>query len=183
MKKKIVITGRKLHDIGYRYFLMEAALNYGIERFRAVNVLNHKQEVDVFVDGEGEQLREYFEHVKSSFHPDAEVDEVDWQDYAGYVPKIESFALVFNVGQSRKLIEIGKAIKEDTALLPSIKEDTSAIKEDTSAIREDTALLPSIKEDTHAIKKNTESMPEMFTRIFDELDKISKALIKAGIER
>jgi len=36
---------------------MEAALNHGIEKFRAVNVLNHKQEVDVFVEVEEKQLK------------------------------------------------------------------------------------------------------------------------------
>ncbi len=42
-KMKLVVAGDKVYGIGYRYFLMEAALNHGIERFRAVNVLNHQQ--------------------------------------------------------------------------------------------------------------------------------------------
>ena len=107
-KVKVVIAGEEVHGIGYRYFLMEAALNSGIERFRAVNVLNHLQEVHVFVAGEKDQLQEFYDFVSTNFPADASVKEVTRHEYRGYIPKIDSFALVFNVGQMRTFIEVGK---------------------------------------------------------------------------
>ena len=37
MGKKITITGSKIFDIGYRYFLLEQALSFGIERLLGKN--------------------------------------------------------------------------------------------------------------------------------------------------
>lgn len=76
-------------------------------------------------------------------------------------------------------INILKLVKEDTS---AIKRDTSAIKEDTSAIKRGTALLPSIKEDTSGIRRNTEGVPDTFSKVLDDLDRIKKALNEAGID-
>jgi len=46
----------------------------------------------------------------SNFPPDAEVDKVKIEDYKGYVPKLETFALVSNIEQARKFIEYGKQV-------------------------------------------------------------------------
>ncbi|RLI79408.1 hypothetical protein DRP05_03880 [Archaeoglobales archaeon] len=108
MGLKITISGEKVHDIGYHYYLMENALAFGIEKFRTINVKDEKQTVIVFVDGEDEAVKEFSEFVKTNYPPDAIVDEVKIEDYKGYVPKIETFASVFNVGQSRKFIEEAK---------------------------------------------------------------------------
>ncbi len=111
MGKKLTITGSKIFDIGYRYFLAENALGFGIERFRAVNLRNEGKLL-VFVDGDGEALNEFVEFAKSSFPEDAQVDSVEVEDYKGYVPKIDQFLLLFNVQQSRKFIEIGKEVRD-----------------------------------------------------------------------
>ena len=63
MKKKIKIIGSKVHDIGYRYFLMENALAFGIEKFRAVNVEDGKQVVEVYVEGDDEAVNGFFSSV------------------------------------------------------------------------------------------------------------------------
>ena len=48
MKTQAVITGSKLHDVGYRVFLLQKALDYGILRFNARNEVSHeKQQVIV----------------------------------------------------------------------------------------------------------------------------------------
>jgi len=54
---KITIAGKRVHDIGYRYYLMENALAFGIERFRAVNIVKDKQVVEVFVEGEDDSIK------------------------------------------------------------------------------------------------------------------------------
>ena len=110
--KKITITGSKIFDIGYRYFLVEGALGIGIERFRAVNLRNEGKLL-VFVDGDEEALKEFAEFAKNNFPKDAQVDNIEVEDYKGYVPKIDQFLLLFNVQQSRKFIEIGKEVRDE----------------------------------------------------------------------
>ena len=97
---------------------MENALAFGIEKFRAVNIEDDRQIVEVYVEGEDEAVNEFCRFAKSNFPHDAVVDEVRVEDYAGYVPKLEAFALIFNVGQSRKFIEYGKQVlnKQDKML-------------------------------------------------------------------
>lgn len=37
MKQKVKITGPKVHDVGYRYFLMSNAIDLGLKGFQARN--------------------------------------------------------------------------------------------------------------------------------------------------
>lgn len=52
MKLRIRIIGPKVHDVGYRYFLMSMAMANGIRRFEAHNIERcTEKEVLVLVDG------------------------------------------------------------------------------------------------------------------------------------
>jgi len=42
MKKKIIIVGPKMYNIGYRDFLMENSLAFGIEKFEVVNIVRDR---------------------------------------------------------------------------------------------------------------------------------------------
>ena len=68
---------------------------------------------------------------------------------------------------------------ETIEILKDVKKDTSAMIEKQDETIE---ILKDVKKDTSAINNNTKNMPDMLPRIFDELDRIKKALIKAGIE-
>jgi len=185
-KMKVVIAGEKVHGIGYRYFLMEAALNSGIEHFRAVNVLNHKQEVHVFVAGEKDQLQEFYEFVSTNFPEDAKVREVKRHDYKGYIPKIDSFALVFNVGQMRTFIEVGKSLegkidisleKQDAMLE---KQDQMLEKQDEmlSKQEEHIELTKEIVYETKHISAKQEELIDIAIKSGEKLDSISRAEIE-----
>jgi acylphosphatase len=39
-KLRIIITGPKVHEVGYRYWLMNQAMALGIEGFNATNVID-----------------------------------------------------------------------------------------------------------------------------------------------
>ena len=171
-KMKLVIAGDKVHGIGYRYFLMEAALNSGIEHFRAVNVLNHQQEVHVFVAGEKEQLQEFYEFVSTNFPADASVKGVTRHDYRGYIPKIESFALVFNVGQMRTFIEVGKSLER--------KIDKSLEKQDLMLEKQDSMLS---KMDEMLIKQDLmlEKQDAMLSKQDEMLNKMDEMLKKQDL--
>ena len=56
-------------------------LQFGIEKFRAVNTVKDRQVVEVYVEGNDESINKFCEFIKSNFPPDAEVDEVKIEDY------------------------------------------------------------------------------------------------------
>ncbi len=178
MKRKITITGMRVHDIGYRYFLMENALAFGIEKFRAVNIEDEKQIVEVYVEGGGEAVNEFCKFAKSNFPPDAVVDEVRVEDYTGYIPKIEAFALVFNIGQSRKFIEYGKQVlgKQDKMLE---KQDKMLEKQDETikAVKEVGEKVDKVGEKVDALRQDLKAyLDERFRKIEMEIERIKEAV-------
>jgi len=164
MKAKITIEGRKVQDVGYRYFLAEAALSFGIERFRAVNVGDNR--VVAFVEAESDAVNEFYEFARSNFPSGADVEAVRLEDYDGYIPKIESFALVFNIGQSRKFIEIGQRVEF------SIKEESQKTRDElrTVIVEESEKTRETIKEESQKTRD------ELRTVIVEESEKTRETI-------
>ncbi|MEA2046443.1 MAG: acylphosphatase [Euryarchaeota archaeon] len=129
MKIKIIIRGDKVHGIGYRYFMMENAMALGVERFGAVNLVSDKEVVQIIAEGEEDVIGEFCKFARANFPRDATVDRIDMEDYRGCVPKIETFALVFNIGQTMKFIEDAKMVVETT-----IKDESGKAIEDIVAL-------------------------------------------------
>lgn len=97
-KRKAVVEGPKVHDVGYRFFAMEGAVAHGIEKFRAVNRVGEAQEVHVYFEGEEEGVESYSGFLRREAPEDAEVSDVAFEEFEGTVPPIDLFALVFNAG-------------------------------------------------------------------------------------
>jgi len=187
MGLKIIITGEKTHDIGYRYFLMESALAHGIERFSARNLREEAEVVQVLVEGDKEALEQFYDFVKTTYPEEAKVKKITAEEYKGYIPKIESFALVFNVGQSRKFIKIGRSVdgkldKIDGKLdridnrLESM--DGKLDKIDGKLDRIDNRL----ESMDGKLDKTNKLLEARFSNLEKEIERIKKALIRAGIE-
>ncbi len=163
MGKKITITGSKIFDVGYRYFLVEQALGCGIERFRAVNLRNEGKLL-VFVEGDEEALNKFAEFAKSNFPKDAQVDNIEVEDYKGYVPKIDQFLLLFNVQQSRKFIEIGKEVGDK---VDKVAEKVDKVAEKVDQAREE------LGEKIDMLRTDLKTyMNERFRKIEEEIARI-----------
>lgn len=62
MKLKIKITGPKVPDVGYRYFLMNNAIDMGLKGFHASNRTGEKEpEVIALVEGDDETIADFRE--------------------------------------------------------------------------------------------------------------------------
>ena len=131
MKIKIIIKGDKVHDIGYRYFMMENAMALGIDRFGAVNLVSDKEVVQTITEGEDAVIGEFCEFARANFPRDAAVDRIDMENYRGCVPEIETFAQFFNIGQTMKFIEGARVVE-------------TAIKDESGKAREDLIALGTI---------------------------------------
>lgn len=90
---KIKITGPKVHDVGYRYFLMCMAMSNRIRMFEAHNTESDgSQEVLVFVDADEKAVDAFREQVKIKRPAHSNVSNISFADYDGEVMTIGEYA-------------------------------------------------------------------------------------------
>ncbi|MEM4292486.1 MAG: acylphosphatase [Archaeoglobaceae archaeon] len=107
MAYRITIKG-KVHEVGYRLFLLEEADSLFIPFFDARNVkINGKEALIVLVDGDKEQLEQFIEFVKKNRPEMAVVEEISVEEFKGRVRDIEKFRASFNTSQLSKIVQVG----------------------------------------------------------------------------
>ncbi|NPV61704.1 MAG: hypothetical protein HPY61_03575 [Methanotrichaceae archaeon] len=105
MKLKVKITGPKVHDVGYRCFLMSMAMNSGIRRFEAHNTNGPEGEkVLVLVDGDKEGIDAFRTMIKTERPDRSEVSNIIFDDFDGEVMRIGEYAQFCFAAQLNKLI-------------------------------------------------------------------------------
>ena len=119
MKMQASIAGNPVHGVGYRVFLLQKALEYGIQRFNARNEVSHeKQRVIVRAEGEPAMIEEFCSFIRSESPPDAIISDISFQEYTGYVISIIDYMHLIQVEHLSKgipaIISIDK--KQDQML-------------------------------------------------------------------
>ncbi len=182
MKLKIAITGPKVNDVGYRYFLLGIAMSNRIRMFEAHNMRSSEgQAVLAFADGDEEAIKAFCTQVETERPARSEVSNIVFDDFQGEVMRIGEYAQFCATIQLNKAIPVLldmrddlRAVRKNTDLIPQIKENTDAIpqiKENTDAIpqiKANTDAIPQIKANTDAIpqiKANTDAIPQVLGEI------------------
>ncbi|VUT26406.1 MAG: Acylphosphatase [Candidatus Methanolliviera sp. GoM_oil] len=89
MRLKAIISGR-VHDVGYRVFLTNIALEFGIDRFNVFNTfIEGKESVVCLIDAEEEILKGLKERINTQRPDGAIIEEIKYTDYKNTVPPIE----------------------------------------------------------------------------------------------
>jgi len=119
MKTQAVITGSKVHDVGYRIFLLQKALRFGLLRFDASNeVIRGMSQVVVLAEGEPAIIEAFCSCIRSEYPPDAIVSDVSFEEYSGYIISLDNYQHLIQVEQMNKgvhaIISIDK--KQDRML-------------------------------------------------------------------
>ncbi|MDO9035085.1 MAG: acylphosphatase [Methanoregula sp.] len=119
MKMQASITGNPVQGVGYRVFLLQKALGYGIQRFDARNEMSHeKQQVIVRAEGEPAMIEEFCSFILTESPPSAIISDISFQEYTGYVISIIDYMHLVQVEQLSKgipaIISIDK--KQDRML-------------------------------------------------------------------
>ena len=128
MKLKIKITGPKVHDVGYRYFLMSNAIDMGLKGFHARNRTSEKgPEVTALVEGDEETIADFRKLVETQKPDHSQVSSIAFEDYVGDVMKTESYAQICSA------IQLNKAIP----VLLEIRDNTKNTLEEIKGLRED----------------------------------------------
>jgi|GEM_PF-2366563 len=119
VKKRIIIKGNKVHNIGYRPFLMEKAQELKILNFHAKNIKeDRKQVVDVRVGGEGTKIDNFLKFVDENRPEYAEVESTSVEEYEGDILTLKEFSRVFSASQLSKIVQsgVGMLDKQDITI-------------------------------------------------------------------
>jgi acylphosphatase len=149
MKQKIKITGPKVHEVGYRYFLMSNAIDMGLKGFHARNRTGEKEpEVIALVEGDEEAIADFKKLVETKKPERSQVSSIVFEDYDGDVTKTESYAQICSA------IQLNKAIP----VLLEIRDNTKNTLEEIKGMREDIQpgygmTLRQVPSDIRAIKE------------------------------
>ncbi len=115
MKQKIKITGPKVHEVGYRYFLMSNAIDMGLKGFHARNRTGEKEpEVIALVEGDEEAIADFKRLVETKKPERSRVSSIVFEDYDGDVTKTESYAQICSAIQLNKAIPVLLEIRDNT---------------------------------------------------------------------
>ncbi len=164
--KKIIIKG-KVHDVGYRLFLLTEAESMFIENFDARNiVVNGEQHLIVKVGGPEEKINRFVEFAHSNYPPEASVLAVDVEDYPEEIRSIDSFRQSFMVSQLAKIAQVGAGMlrKQDTSLE---KQDMMLDRQDMMLDRQD-MMLEKQDETITAIREESEKTREVIKGKIEE---------------
>ena len=131
MKLKVIITGPKVHDVGFRYFLMSNAIDLGLNGFRARNGMNGKeQEVIALVEGDEGAIADFRRLIEVQKPERSEISNIVFKDYDGDVMRAGEYAQICTALQLNKAIPILLKIQDNTNATPQILEEVKGLRED-----------------------------------------------------
>jgi acylphosphatase len=160
MKLKITITGPKVHDVGYRYFLMSMALDLGLIGFHARNRKGKtEQQLIVLVEGDKE-IVEDFKALVDLKKPDRSlVSDITFEDFGGSVTAAGDYAQFCTAVQINKAIPLLLDIRDD---MKEMKGDMKEMKGDMKEMKGD---MKEMKGDIKSVIANTEAIPQIYEEI------------------
>jgi acylphosphatase len=107
MKLKIKIAGPRVHGVGYRPWLTDAAIDAGLQGFYAINRTENKTPVViVLVEGDEDSILHIDGIVRADKPQYAQVDRIDAEDYTGEVMSLDRYAMINTSSQMNKAIPL-----------------------------------------------------------------------------
>jgi acylphosphatase len=153
MKLKITITGPKVHDVGYRVFLLKHAMNLALPGLSTYNweEMEGQQQVIVLLEGDEARIKAFLQLVEKTKPEMAEVSKVTFEDYDGDVGRASEVAMFCTFVQLDKAIPLLLKIQDNTSVTPQILEEIKGVREDiqpgyASSFRQMQADIRAIKE-------------------------------------
>ncbi len=153
MELKITITGPKVHDVGYRVFLLKHAMNLALPGLSTYNweEMKGQQQVIVLLEGDEARIKAFLQLVEKTKPEMAEVSKVTFEDYDGDVGRASEVAMFCTFVQLDKAIPLLLKIQDNTSVTPQILEEIKGVREDiqpgyASSFRQMQADIRAIKE-------------------------------------
>ena len=148
MKLKIKITGPKVHEVGYRVFLLKNAMNLALPGLSTYNwEEDGQQEVIALVEGDEARIAPFLQTIEKNKPELAEVSKVTSEPYDGDVGRTIEVAMLCSFVQLDKAIPLLMKIQENTAMIPQISEDIKAVRKNTDTIPQVLEEIKGLRED------------------------------------
>lgn len=145
MKLRITITGPKVHDVGYRPWLVELAMSMGLKGFDVYNdEEDGQQTVIALIEADDRRIQKFLSAVNAKRPQLAIVDKIISGDYADDVMPLWQTVAMNAYGQMNKAVPI----------LQKMGADIAEMKDDLKAVKKNTDMIPQIA-------KNTDLVPQM----------------------
>jgi acylphosphatase len=131
MKLKIVITGAKVHDVGYRIFLLKHAMNLAVPGLSVYNWdENGQQQVIALAEGDEARITAFRKIAEEKRPALAKVSNVTFETYDGDVGRTSEMAMFCSFVQLDKAIPILLEIQKNTKPIPNIVEEIKGLREE-----------------------------------------------------
>ena len=148
MKLKVKITGPKVHDVGYRVFLLKNAMNLALPGLSTYNWEEKgQQEVIALVEGDEARIAPFLQAIEKNKPELAEVSKVTSEPYDGDVGRTIEMAMLCSFVQLDKAIPLLLKIQENTAVIPQISEDIKAVRKNTDTSPQVLEEIKGLRED------------------------------------
>lgn len=99
-----MIKGPRVHDVGYRLFLLEIAESSSLISFQARNI---EDGIEVLIEGTDANINNFLRIAPTTFPERAEVEKIIVEDYEGPIISVESFYRLFTLQQLVKMADAG----------------------------------------------------------------------------
>jgi hydrogenase maturation factor HypF (carbamoyltransferase family) len=142
MKLKITISGPKVHDVGYRPYLTELAMNLALRSFEVYNNDENGQQVVIaLVEGDEQRVTRFYNSAMTKRPQLAKVDSVKSEDYIGEVMPSWQYAAMNTSSQMNKAIPVLLEMRDDLKVLredvqPGFGMQFRQMQSDVKAIKE-----------------------------------------------
>jgi acylphosphatase len=132
MKLKIIITGAKVHDVGYRVFLLKNAMNLAIPGLSVYNWNDEggPQQVIALVEGDQARIAAFKQAITEKAPELAEVSKIDFEPYDGDIGKTSELAMLCSFVQLDKAIPLLLEIQKNTKPIPNIVEEIKGLRDE-----------------------------------------------------
>ena len=180
-----MIVGSKVHDVGYRLFLLEKADELTIEKMEVKNTkIDGKEAVLILLEDERGKIVEFISRVERETPEFSEVEKVKAEDYPGEVKDIERFRAALNTSQLSKIVQGGLQLIQEVRKLGGKMDQTreelgskiELVGEKVDQTREELG-----RELRETRKGMIEEVQTEMREMREEISKIREALRNAGI--
>ena len=192
IKNKIIIQGPKVHEVGYRVFLLNRALTSGLTGFSAYNHTSSEnlQQIEICIEGETDAVEDFVTGLDVNIPIHAMVEKISIEPYNRRVIKIVDYMHLVQVEQLDKGIPAILSIQSSQEKMLD-KQDLMLEKQDQMIEKQD--LMIEKQEQMIDTQKQTNKeiqtlrydlkteMNERFNKIEHELEQVKEALHKHGI--
>jgi hydrogenase maturation factor HypF (carbamoyltransferase family) len=152
MKLKVKIAGPKVHDVGYRVFLLKHAMNMALPGLSTYNWKeNDQQEVIALVEGDEARIAPFLEAIEKNKPELAEVSKVTSEPYDGDVGRTSEVAMLCSFVQLDKAIPLLLEMSDD---LKAVRKTSDMTLDEIKAVRKNTDAIPQVLEEIKGMRED-----------------------------